>query len=269
MLATLRFGVRELKPYINWLYFYHAWGVKGEGQKDLRHEAEELLDDWSRSGVNVLFRFRLLKANANDDSIYFVDNKCANIDSINETVNTPFPPIPLLRQQKKPYLCLSDFLPPIGLKPATIGVFVSTMPFMADDLLSLTLADRLAEAAAEKGHEHARKFFWKYAQEEDLTPMELFSERYIGKRPAIGYPSLPDHSVNFILSTILDFSSLGISLTENAAMIPHSTTSGLMISHPECRHFSVGTIGEDQLLDYSKRRGIDSLILRKYLDISS
>jgi hypothetical protein len=99
--------------------------------------------------------------------------------------------------------------------------------------------------------------------------MELFSERYIGKRPAIGYPSLPDHSVNFILSTILDYSSLGISLTENAAMIPHSTTSGLMISHPECRHFSVGTIGEDQLLDYSKRRGIDSLILRKYLDISS
>ena len=96
----------------------------------------------------------------------------------------------------------------------------------------------------------------------------MFAERYIGKRPAVGYPSLPDHSLNFILSDLLDFHSLGISLTENGAMIPHASTTGLMISHPQCRHFNVGTIGEDQLADYAMRRGIAPDMIRKFIDIA-
>ena len=84
----------------------------------------------------------------------------------------------------------------------------------------------------------------------------------------MGYPSLPDQSINFVLSSLLDFPSLGISLTENGAMIPHASTTGLMISHPQCRHFKVGTIGEDQLADYALRRGMTPDMIRKFIDIA-
>ena len=94
----------------------------------------------------------------------------------------------------------------------------------------------------------------------------MFAEHYQGKRPAVGYPSLPDQSLNFVLADLLDFSSLGISITENGAMIPHASTTGLMVSHPQCRHFRVGSIGEDQLADYAERRGIAPDVLRKFID---
>ncbi len=129
-----------------------------------------------------------------------------------------------------------------------------------------TVADRLAEATAECGHELVRRQIWAYAPDENLQPQELFAEHYQGKRPAIGYPSLPDQSLNFLLGDILDFHSMGISLTENGAMIPHASTSGLMLSHPQCRLFSIGTIGEDQLQDYARRRGMEAEMLRRFLN---
>lgn len=139
----------------------------------------------------------------------------------------------------------------------------------ADDefqhLLHQTLADRLAEATAEKVHEMVRRELWGYAPHENLTLDELFNERYRGKRPAVGYPSLPDQSFNFLLDKLLDFASIGVTLTENGAMRPHASTSGLMISHPAARHFSIGSIGEDQLSDYAQRRGIKKEELRKFL----
>ena len=149
-----------------------------------------------------------------------------------------------------------------------MGVFASTVTFQVNGLLEQTLADRLAEASAERGHEIVRKDIWGYAPEENLTPREMFAEHYRGKRPAVGYPSLPDQSINFVLSSLLDFPSLGISLTENGAMIPHASTTGLMISHPQCRHFKVGTIGEDQLADYASRRGMTPDTIRKFIDIA-
>jgi cobalamin-dependent methionine synthase I len=94
---------------------------------------------------------------------------------------------------------------------------------------------------------------------------ELFAEKYQGKRPAVGYPSLPDQSICFLLSDLLDFPSLGIKLTENGAMIPHASTCGFMFSHPAACHFSVGNIGEDQLLDYARRRDVEVHSLRKFL----
>ncbi|MCD7721609.1 MAG: 5-methyltetrahydrofolate--homocysteine methyltransferase, partial [Prevotellaceae bacterium] len=123
-------------------------------------------------------------------------------------------------------------------------------------LLSQTLADRLAEATAEKAHEEVRKRLWAYAPDEQLTPEQLFRGEFQGIRPAVGYPSLPDQSINFLLDQALHFADIGVSLTQSGAMLPHASVSGLMIANPKARYFSVGKIGADQLRDYSLRRGL-------------
>ena len=132
-------------------------------------------------------------------------------------------------------------------------------------LLAQTLADRLAEATAEMGHQEVRRRLWGYAPDEAFSPEELFQEKYQGRRPAVGYPSLPDQSLNFLLDRVLDFSSLDVSLTENGAMQPHASTSGLILAHPATRHFAVGPISEEQLLDYARRRGEDPEWLRRFM----
>lgn len=256
MTRTLQFTIEELIPYINWIYFYHAWGIKEEHADESRNEAKELLEKWSKEDRKSIFRIRLLPANSRDEDILLYE------DNGKQTT------LPLLRQQCPPYLCLADFLPPVSMKAETMGIFASTVPFQVDGMLEQTLADRLAEASAERGHEIVRKDIWGYAPDENLTPREMFAEHYRGKRPAVGYPSLPDQSINFVLSSLLDFPSLGISLTENGAMIPHASTTGLMISHPQCQHFKVGTIGEDQLTDYALRRGMTPDTIRKFIDIA-
>jgi cobalamin-dependent methionine synthase I len=127
------------------------------------------------------------------------------------------------------------------------------------------LADRLAEAAAERMHEEVRKHYWGYASEENLTIAEMQQERFQGIRPAVGYPSLPDTSLNFVIDSLLDLSQIGIRLTQSGAMKPHASVSGLMIAHPRARYFSLGKIGEDQLLDYARRRGLPVEYLRRFL----
>lgn len=132
-------------------------------------------------------------------------------------------------------------------------------------LLVQTLTDRLAEAATEKMHEYVRKTVWGYAPDESLSIPDLLVEKYQGIRPAVGYPSLPDQSVNFILDELLDMKQIGIMLTENGAMYPHASVCGLMFSHPQSRYFAVGKIGEDQLEDYACRRGKPIEEMRKFL----
>ena len=100
-------------------------------------------------------------------------------------------------------------------------------------------------------HEYVRKEAWGYAKDENLGIADLLVEKYQGIRPAVGYPSLPDQSVNFLLDELLDMKQIGISLTENGAMYPHASVCGLMFSHPASEYFSVGKIGEDQLEDYA------------------
>lgn len=259
---TLRFGVRELIPYINWIYFFHAWGVKEENAEELKQEANELLDRWACEGRETVFRVRLFRANSSDDDVLLYDKARDENVMKQEHIMISF-----LRQQRSPFLCLADFLPPVGMEPATMGIFASSVPFQVEELIEQTLADRLAEASAELGHEIVRKTIWGYAPEESLTPKEMFAERYQGKRPAVGYPSMPDQSMNFVLARLLDFETMGISLTENGAMIPHASTSGVMISHPKCQHFKVGAIGEDQLKDYACRRRMQTEELRRFLEI--
>lgn len=114
-------------------------------------------------------------------------------------------------------------------------------------------------------HEYVRREAWGYAPDEHLSMADLLAERFQGIRPAVGYPSLPYQSVNFLLNELLDMSQVGITLTEHGAMYPHASVCGLMMAHPQARYFSVGKIGEDQLADYACRRGLPVEVVRKFL----
>lgn len=254
------YDISALKPYINWVYFFYAWQVKDEAEKvRLQQEAEALLELFEGK-YHTYALFELFDANSDGDDIVLSHYR-----------------IPLLRQQqgKPPYLCLSDFLRPLssGINDK-VGVFATSVDmgletdFDADPyqkMMAQLLADRLAEATAERMHEQVRKEYWGYAKDEQLTIPELLIEKFQGIRPAVGYPSLPDTSLNFVLDDILDMKQIGIRLTESGAMKPHASVSGFMFAHPQARYFNLGKIGEDQLRDYARRRGLPVEVCRKFL----
>ena len=285
--------INDVRPYINWVYFFHAWGFapqyasiadihgcdackamwlisfpesergKAGEAMQLFKEANRMIDTLNQTGKTHAL-FRLMKANSADNDIWLEETR-----------------LPLLRQQttkensEEPYLCLSDFVRPKDSGTSDqVGIFATTVDLPTllveeDDkyqqLLKQTLADRLAEATAEKTHEEVRKEIWGYAPDEDLTIKQLHQEKYQGMRPAVGYPSLPDLSINFLLDELLDMKQIGITLTENGMMRPHASVSGLMLAHPACRHFSVGKIDEAQLKNYALRRGMPLETMKKFL----
>ena len=260
----ITYNISEIVPYINWAYFCYAWSMNGkakDAQLELRSEAEKLLADME-GRYHTRAVFALCEANSEGDDII-----------INGTR------VPMLRQQKvipgKPNLCLADFIRPAssGIKD-TIGLFATSVDavFTSNNegdpyqrMLSQTLADRLAEATAEKFHEDVRKKYWGYAADEQLTIKDLLAERYQGIRPAVGYPSIPDTSMNFLLYELLDMKGIGINLTESGMMVPHASVSGFMFAHPQSRYFDLGKIDDDQLEDYARRRNKPVEELRKYL----
>ena len=148
---------------------------------------------------------------------------------------------------------------------ATTVSLSDNLSSLTSQLQSSTLADRLAEATAEKLHEEVRKRIWGYAKEEQLTMRELHAEKFQGIRPAVGYPSLPDQSINFLIDELLGLKEIGITLTPNGAMSPSASVSGFMLAHPQAHYFSIGSIGEDQLQDYARRRGVEPEALRSFL----
>lgn len=263
----ITYNISEIVPYINWAYFFYAWSMNGkakDAQLELRSEAEKLLADME-GRYHTRAVFALCEANSEGDDII-----------INGTR------VPMLRQQKvipgKPNLCLADFIRPAssGIKD-TIGLFATSVDaaFTSNNegdpyqrMLSQTLADRLAEATAEKFHEDVRKKYWGYATDEQLTIKDLLAERYQGIRPAVGYPSIPDTSMNFLLYELLDMKGIGINLTESGMMVPHASVSGFMFAHPQSRYFDLGKIDDDQLEDYARRRNKPVEELRKYLTSS-
>ena len=260
----ITYNISEIVPYINWAYFFYAWSMNGkakDAQLELRSEAEKLLTDME-GRYHTRAVFALCEANSEGDDII-----------INGTR------VPMLRQQKvipgKPNLCLADFIRPAssGIKD-TIGLFATSFDaaFTSNNegdpyqrMLSQTLADRLAEATAEKFHEDVRKKYWGYATDEQLTIKDLLAERYQGIRPAVGYPSIPDTSMNFLLYELLDMKGIGINLTESGMMVPHASVSGFMFAHPQSRYFDLGKIDDEQLEDYAHRRNKPVEELRKYL----
>ena len=288
----VQYHIHEVSEYINWVYFFHAWGFQPryagianihgcdacramwlvrfpEEERSKAAEAMQLFKEANRmlrlldeKGYQTHAIFRLTEANSEENDLW-LDGKR----------------FPLLRQQNtlpgEPYLCLSDFVRPLlGGTKDQVGIFVTTIDKETENLypddayrrmLVQTLADRLAEATAEKLHEQVRKQIWGYAPNEQLTIHQLHNEEFQGIRPAVGYPSLPDLSVNFLLDEWLDMKQIGIHLTENGMMQPHASVSGLMLAHPASRYFSVGKISEEQLNDYAKRRGLPIDEMRKFL----
>lgn len=284
----VRYDIHDVAEYINWSYFFHAWDIPQEfasvasvhdcpscrrqwvdsfgGEKrECAVAASSLFDD----AMSVLAKsdgiyavnavFMLFEANSDGDDIMLGETR-----------------VPMLRQQtvsSDGYCwCLSDFVRAEGADK--VGVFATSVDegmqsgSEGDDyerLLAQTLADRLAEAAAERLHEEVRKSLWGYAPDENLSVGELHRGVYQGIRPAVGYPCMPDMSINFILDDLCHLNRIGISLTESGMMMPHASVSGLMLAHPASRYFSVGNISSDQVEDYAARRGLDVETMKKYL----
>ena len=261
----------ELRDYIDWTPFFRAWElagnypailtdkIVGESATDLFRDAQAMLDQiieekWlTAKGVAGLWRAR----RENDDILVSPDNAEYSL--------------PMLRQQVvkrggKANNCLADFIDTeddwIGGFAVTAGhgieEHVQRFEMDKDDYNSIllkALADRFAEAFAERMHEHVRKDLWGYAADENLNNQDLIREKYQGIRPAPGYPACPDHSLKPILFDMLDATAnTGIELTSGFAMTPTAAVSGFYFAHPQADYFGVARIGEDQVEDYANRR---------------
>ncbi|MDP3085602.1 MAG: vitamin B12 dependent-methionine synthase activation domain-containing protein, partial [Rubrivivax sp.] len=171
------------------------------------------------------------------------------------------------------------FVAPKGSKPDYIGLFAVTAglgiekkdaEFLAkhDDYSSImlkALADRLAEAFAERLHQRVRTELWGYAAGEALSNEQLIAEQYTGIRPAPGYPACPDHSVKREMFRVLQADEIGMTLTESMAMAPAASVSGFYLAHPEARYFNVGRIGDDQVRDWAARQAIEPALAQRLL----
>lgn len=324
MIHIEKYAIARLVPYINWVYFFHAWGMpprfstvaqvhdcpgcRGawlaqfpQDCKAQAQEAQKLFDD-AREMLHELMERQfavhaiagLYPAWSEGDDVKIIaenDDVVQSTDKSNESEKgSRTHRLCFLRQQQvkkngDQFLCLADFIsphqPPRGESDPhslpignVMGLFATAVEkpmeqlFATDDfkhLLAQTLSDRLAEAASEVLHEEVRKTLWGYAPQEHFSPQELFSEKYQGRRPAIGYPSLPDQSFMFDFAKVLPINHIGISLTENGMMCPHAAVAGLMLGHPAVRHFAVGAIDETQLEDYARRRGRQTDEIKRYL----
>lgn len=187
----------------------------------------------------------------------------------------------MVKRRNAPNLCLADYVAPrasgvrdyIGAFAVTAGVgiekHVQALEAAHDDydsILLKALADRLAEAFAERLHERVRKEFWGYAPDEDLSNEAIIKEQYRGIRPAPGYPACPDHTEKTLLwNLIRPDEHVGMQLTESYMMIPAASVCGFYLSHPESRYFGVGKIGRDQVQDYARRKGVTEQTAARFL----
>jgi 5-methyltetrahydrofolate--homocysteine methyltransferase len=284
-----RYPLRELTRYIDWTPFFQAWELKGQYPKilddpEVGERARELFDD-ARCLLTRLVDEGLLTARG----VYgfFPANSVGDDIEVytDETRSRVLTSLHTLRQQMEKgetgaNLALADFIAPkeSGV-PDYVGAFAVTSghglePLVLqfkrehDDynaIMATLLADRLAEAFAERLHERARQD-WGYGRSERLSNEELIKEQYRGIRPAPGYPAQPDHTEKQLLFDLLDAEkNAGIQLTESYAMLPASSVSGLYFAHPEARYFGVGRIERDQVIDYSRRKGMELKVIERWL----
>ena len=290
--------MEEITPYIDWKYFFHAWDMPSKFHTITRTErAKEARAAWL-AGYREDDREKGLEAEKlYDDAVDLLQKFTEeNVDYIravlgiyeayseNDTVFMDGIPFPFLRQQKKSpkneYFCLSDFVAPLQSgKKDYIGAFAVTAGAGASaqigryeaegdeyaSLLMKSLLDRLAEAATEWLHAKVRREYWGYAAEEAISIAEMFAVKYDGIRPAVGYPSIPDQTVNFLLHDQLGTPEIGITLTENGVMYPNASVSGLFFAHPQSRYFAVSEISEEQVADYARRKNVKPDEIRKFL----
>ena len=187
---------------------------------------------------------------------------------------------PVVDGVRRPNRCLADFIAPrdsgvadhIGLFAVTAGLGVEKKErqFLDDHddysaIMLKALADRLAEAFAERLHQRVRTEFWGYAPDEKLSTADLVAEKYVGIRPAPGYPACPDHGVKAAMFDVLAAREIGMDLTESLAMTPAASVSGFYLAHPAATYFNVGRIGDDQLRDWARREQQDLAQARRAL----
>lgn len=292
-------SIEDVMPYIDWKFFFHAWELsarfasihhiddcqscqaswlnsfseeereKASEARKLYKDAVALIDELADKKVEYIKAVYGIYEAYSEDECIFINDVC----------------FPMLRQQKKndkgEYLSLCDFVAPksSGRKDYA-GGFTVTAGVGANELMEQyerngdeykvlllkSVMDRLAEAATEYLHAKIRKEFWGFASDEKLTAAEMFAVKYQSIRPAVGYPSIPDQSVNFLLNDdLLNSKEIGVELTENGVMLPNATVSGIIISHPKAKYFAVGNISEEQLDFYVQKRNLDKSVIKKFL----
>lgn len=291
--------IEDILPYIDWKFFFHSWNLSAryhtvqhldgcpscdaewlnsfpEKEKEKAQEGMSLYRDAKKMLDHLIFtKAEYIKAVYAIHEAY-VDNECIYINGIC---------FPMLRQQKKNdkgiYLSLCDFvLPKDSGKKDYVAGFTATAGVGSNELLSKyehegdeysvlllkSVLDRLAEATTEYLHAKIRKEYWGFTPDENITIDQMFSLKYQGIRPAVGYPSIPDQSINFLLnSDLLQSNEIGVELTENGVMLPNASVSGLIFAHPQSRYFNIGQISEEQAENYIERRGEKAELTRKFL----
>ena len=273
----------ELVEWFDWTPFFRAWElagnypailddeIVGESATNLYADARAMLEKiigegWLHArGVAALWPCR---REGDDVIIHLAEEE--------RHVRIPFLRQQIAKREGRPNMCLADFVSHDGdwiggFSVAIHGIEPHLARFKAahddySDILLKALADRFAEAFAERLHAHVRTDLWGYAPAEQLTPEAIIKEEYRGIRPAPGYPACPDHSLKPILFDLLDAgANSGATLTESFAMLPTAAVSGFYFGHPDASYFGVARVGEDQLADYAVRRGVDIETARRWL----
>lgn len=284
------YSLKKISQHIDWTPFFQAWDLAGQFPKILQDEvvgkeATKLYHD-AQALLNTLIDQELLQAHAvfgffpansiNDDDLeIYTDDRRTKIKII----------LHHLRQQNrkppgKPNQCLADFIAPketglkdyIGFFAVTAGIGVDSLSKQFEEnhddynsIMIKALGDRLAEAFAEHLHKLVRTKYWGYSSEENLGNEALIKEKYLGIRPAPGYPACPDHLEKHQLFELLNPQQVGVILTENLAMWPASSVCGFYFSHPESHYFGVGKINKDQVEEYAKRKNMPLEVIEKWL----
>ena len=285
-------GRREFKNYdladlaaaIDWAPFFQTWDLAGKFPEILRdeivgHEAQRVFSDGKRL-LQRLIEGRWLQASGvvallpantvGDDTIEIYTDETRSEVALRWNPLRLQTERPVVEGVKRPNRSLADFIAPKGGKADYIGMFAVTAglgvekreKFFTDDhddysaIMLKALADRLAEAFAERLHQRVRTDLWGYAPGEALSTEQLIAEAYRGIRPAPGYPACPDHTVKRDMFRVLQAQNIGMGLTDSLAMTPAASVSGFYLAHPEATYFNVGRIGEDQLADWAQRQGL-------------
>ena len=276
------YDLAELAKYIDWTPFFQTWELKGrypailddekqgEAARGLFADAQDMVKkivDERWFNPRAVIGFWPANSIGDDIALYSGESRADEIAKLHTLRQQ------LSRRDGRPHLALADFIAPAtGGKADYIGGFVVTAGVEEekiaerfsranDDYRSImvkALADRFAEAFAERMHERVRKEFWAYAPDEDFSPDDLLGETYRGIRPAPGYPAQPDHTEKAVLFDLLQAEKrTGVKLTESYAMWPGSSVCGLYFSHPQAHYFGVAKVERDQVEDYADRKGMD------------
>ncbi len=293
------YDLAELANFIDWAPFFQTWDLAGAYPAILTDDivgesARRVLSDGQRM-LKRLIDGRWLTANGviglypantvgDDDIEIYTDDSRSEVlmtwRGLRMQTVRPVVEGPDGQKIMRPNRCLADYIAPKGSGIADhIGLFAVTSgigtekkekQFLDDHddysaIMLKALADRLAEAFAERMHQRVRTEFWGYASDDGLSATDLIAEKYRGIRPAPGYPACPDHTVKAAMFETLQCADIGMALTESWAMTPAASVSGFYIAHPDAAYFNVGKIGEDQIEDWSRRTGQDAAQVRRSL----